>query len=157
MAAFVRVSAVLVGTANLLAVGAISLWLAATGAEEFEGLNGYHVLLGLSVAAAAGLTAAEVILRFARRALRGRFFSRYAAMALGVRLGGALTVPIPALLVAVPIGIAGPSGNVLLPVVVFTIYGGLAGMIEGLVLAIPLAGFLGRFGDGTAAHPVSQT
>ena len=57
MAAFVRVSAVLVGMANLLSLGAVCLWVAATGAEELEGLNGYRVVSGLSVAAAAGLMA----------------------------------------------------------------------------------------------------
>ncbi len=69
--------------ANVLLLWAIGLWLAATGAEELEGLNGYHALLGLFVAVAAGLVGAEVVLRFARRALRGRFFSRYAAMVSG--------------------------------------------------------------------------
>ena len=134
--------------ANVLLLGAIGLWLAATGAEELDGLNGYYALLGLSVAVAAGLVAAEVVLRFARRALRGRFFSRYAAMVLGVCLGGALTVLIPALPIATPVGIADgePFGNVLLRAVVFTVYGGLAGVIEGLILAFPLAAFLERFG-----------
>jgi hypothetical protein len=148
VAAFVRASAILVGMANVLCLGAIGLWLAATGAEELEGLNGYHALLGLSVAVAAGLVAAEVVLRFARRALRGRFLSRYVAMVLGMCLGGALTVLIPALLIATPVGIANaePFGNILLFVGVFTAYGGLAGMIEGLILALPLAAFLERFG-----------
>ena len=93
-------------------------------------------------------------MRLARRALWGRFLSRYAAVALGVCLGGALTVLIPALLIAVPVGIAEPSGNVLLAVVVFTLYGGLAGMIEGLILALPLAVFLGRF--GTPGQPLMR-
>ncbi len=134
--------------ANVFCLGAIGLWLAATGAEELEGLNGYHALLGLSVAVAAGPVAAEVVLRFARRALRGRFLSRYGAMVLGVSLGGALTVLIPALLIATPVGIADaePLGNILLRVLVFTVYGGVAGMIEGLIFAFPVATFLGRFG-----------
>ncbi len=73
---------------------------------------------------------------------------RYAVMVLGMCLGGALTVLIPALLIATPVGISDgePFGNILLPVVVFTVYGGLAGMIDGLILAFPLAAFLGRFG-----------
>ena len=156
MAAFVRVSAVLVGTINVLVVLATGLWLAATGAEELEGLNGYHVLLGLSVATAAGLTAAEVILRIARQALLGRFFSRYAAVALGICLGGALTVLIPALLIGVPVGIAEPSGNVLLPVVMLTVCGGLAGLIEGMVLAFPLAGLLRIFRSPAVAQVSSR-
>ncbi len=65
MAAFVRASAILVGMMNVLCLGAIGLWLAVTGAEGLEGLNRYHALLGLFVAVAAGLVAAEVVLRFA--------------------------------------------------------------------------------------------
>ena len=142
---FVRVSAVLLGAANVFLLAAITLWLAATGAEELEGLNGIHVVLGLFVASAAGLLAAEIILRLVRRALQGRFFSRYAAMVLGICLGGALTVLFPALFVAVPVGLAeseSPHG-ILLPVAMFTLYGGLGGLIEGSVLALPLAALLG--------------
>ncbi len=133
--------------ANVLCLGAFCLWPAATGAEELEGLNGYHLLLGLSVATAAGLIAAEIVLGFARRALRGGFLSRYAAMILGVSLGGALTVLSPAPLAGVTLGIADaePFGNILLPVAVLAVYGELTGMIGGLILASPLAAFPGRF------------
>lgn len=69
MSAFVRASAVLVGGANVSLLAAIWLRLAATGAEELEGLTGYHVFLGLCISTAAGLLVTEVILRVAARPL----------------------------------------------------------------------------------------
>ncbi len=57
--------------------------------------------MGLLVASVAGLLTAEVVLRFARHALRGRFITRYAAMVLGVTLGGGFTVLLPAIFAAV--------------------------------------------------------
>lgn len=156
MVAFVRVSAVLIGSANALLLMMIGLWLAATGAEEFEGLNVYHVLLGLCIATVAGLFAAEVVLRLGRRALRGRFFSRYVVMVFGVCVGGASAVLIPALFLAVPLGTAGSLGAFFAAAVVFTVYGGLVGLAEGLVLAFPLAAILGTFGDETVAQARPQ-
>ena len=123
----------------------ICLWLAATGAEEFEGLTVYHVFVGLCIATVAGLFAAEVVLRLARRALRGRFFYRYVAMVFGMFVGGASAVLLPALFLAVPVGTAGGLGAFFTTALVFAVYGGLIGTTGGLILAFPLAALLGRF------------
>jgi uncharacterized membrane protein len=103
---FVRSSAVLVGAANVFLLAASCLWLAATGAEEFERLNATHLLFELCVVAVTGLLAAETVLRLARQALLGSFSSRYASTVLGICFGGAFTVLFPALL-AVVVGLAG--------------------------------------------------
>ncbi len=98
------------------------------------------------VASVAGLLTAEVVLRFARQELRGRFISRYAAMVLGVTLGEAFTVLLPAIFVAVLLTFVSSEGIgvLLLRGGSFTVLGGALGMIEGLVLAYPLAAILGR-------------
>lgn len=131
LATFVRIVAILFGAASVLLILALSLWLAATGAEELEGLNGYHAVLGLCIATAAGLLSAEVILRGARGALRGRFFSRYVAVVFGACLGGAFTVLLPGLCVAIAVATMPGSisvirgiGEALLPVAYFTLLGG---------------------------------
>ena len=154
--ATVRIAAVVVGAANVFLLAALTIYFAATGAEEFEGLTWYHVVLGLFVTSVAGLLIAEVVLRLARRVLRGRFFSRYVAMVLAVCLGGAFTVLLPALIIAFAFAASASSwgtnmsllqelGKFLLPVASFTLMGAALGMIEGLFLAFPLAAILGQF------------
>ncbi len=48
LASFVRLAAVLVGAANAFSLVALSLWFAATGAEELEGLGGITFWWGCS-------------------------------------------------------------------------------------------------------------
>lgn len=160
MAAIVRISAVLVGLANIYALLAVGMWFAATGAEELEGINGFHFLQGFFIATVVGLLTAEILLRLARGMLRGHFFARYAAMALGMCLGGVLTILLPVLCFAAAVTVTDSlreAGSVLSATTPLTMLSGATGLIEGVVLAFPLAAMLGKFRDTPGASQPNPT
>ncbi len=148
VAAFVRIAAVSVRMVNICVLMVVTMWFAATGAEELEGLNVYHLLVGLCIAAIAGLLTAEMVLRLARSALLRGFFLCYAIAALGVCLGGVLTILLPALFLAVATVVFDSlqeAGGFLLEAASLSLLVAVLSLIEGLILAFPLAALLGRF------------
>ena len=150
MAVFVRISAVLVGLANL------TLYLYAGSSEALLGddageLPSWSGSLAFTLyAIVVGLVTAEILLRFLRFALGGSLPVRYAATVLGFCVGGVCSVLL--LTVAVPLyatltteaGVSIPRSLIL--GAYFAVYAGLVGLLEGLLLGLPLAAVLGRFG-----------
>ena len=135
----VRVSAVLVGLANVLVVSL------AGGGELGNALRWNldpwwpHNALYALCATVAGLVVSSVFLRFARRELRGTFFARYGFMVLAICLGGVLLYGSP---LTITERLVEVSSRLPLTVVA----GGVLGVAEGVVLAFPLAAVLGRMG-----------
>ncbi|MDQ3361729.1 MAG: hypothetical protein M3534_08710 [Actinomycetota bacterium] len=148
MAAFVRISAVLVGMANVF------LYSPAGDGElgnafilNLDPWWPQNFLYALS-AIVAGLLVSSIFLRFARRELRQSFFARYGVMVLAICLGGAVLSGF--------LAIAGTSFDSPLTVserllealsrLPFTVVAGsVLGAAEGGILAFPLAAILGRF------------
>jgi hypothetical protein len=154
---FVRVSAVIVGLANL---AALPLWFGNPFTLR-DDTNFAEAITPLLIAVIAGLTSSEVCLR--RFDLPGRsFIHRYWIVVVSVCLGGALmgaplavqftidgtlaadpppgslSGPIPLLVAVVetlPYGLIGAA------------FGVVIGLMEGLVLALPLAAALGMLHD----------
>ena len=138
LAVFLRISAVFVGLAN-----AAVLYGFGDESPARKGEVAWSVVLLYALAAVvAGLLAAEFLLRPMRRLLEGGFFLRYAAAVLGVCLGGALTSALLTFGTLLSIGSLGEAWTL---VFVSASLGGTLGLIEGLVLALPLAAILGRF------------
>ena len=90
MTAFLRISAVLVGMANVFLhsiagdgeLGNVFIW-------NLDPWWPQNFLYALS-AIVAGLLISSVFLRFTRRELQGSFFARYGVMVLAICLGGAV-------------------------------------------------------------------
>lgn len=154
---FVRISAVIVGLANL---AALPLWLGNPYALR-DDTNLAEAIIPWLVAVIAGLMISEVFLK--RIELPGRNFShRYWIVVVSVCLGGALmgaplsvqfaidgtlgadpptgfyadpTALLVAVVSALPVGLVGAA------------FGLVIGLMEGLVLALPLAATLGMLHD----------
>jgi hypothetical protein len=92
MAAFVRVSAVLVGLANAAVFALSSDKPIGDASSYFPGDLPSWPLAALFAlcAVVAGLSTSEVVLRFVRGGLRGDFYARHLTMARAVALGGML-------------------------------------------------------------------
>lgn len=147
MAAFVRVSAVLVGTANVFLVSLVG-----------EGELGNALMWNLDpwwphnalYATVAGLVVSSILLRFARRELRATFFARYGVMVLAVCLGGVVLSLLLSyagvLLYGSPLTTAERILEVTSRLPFTVVAGGVLGAAEGVVLAFPLAAVLGRLG-----------
>ncbi|MDP9455114.1 MAG: hypothetical protein M3Q60_04850 [Actinomycetota bacterium] len=105
----------------------------------------YAALFAL-LAGGVGLLVATLVPRLARPALQSGFSLRYAAMAPCVFIVGALTgvrMDITNLVFFVDSS-AGNSAISLLYVLPY-LFGGLLGLLEGLISAVPLAALLGLF------------
>lgn len=155
MAAFVRISAVLVGLANAILYGLL-------GDDSFGGpfdwdlqpwtLSALYALCGVMV----GLLISTALLKFLRRDLRGSFFSRYGLMVLSVCFGGvAMSLLLVMITLSLDTNVMVPStpSEVLYVVVFAVVAGGILGAIEGAAFAFPLAGFLGLFGNRQTTSP----
>lgn len=143
------VTAVLVGLANALAVGDPFGAVAAPAERPTATLIAVLVLSVL-----AGLAASGVVLKLGRSALDGGFFARYGVTVLGLCLGGAILGGsfwvVGSLLNYAP----GPSQSPESGVFSWctrpwltgrsALVGGVLGLLEGLVLGLPLAAILGR-------------
>lgn len=107
-----------------------------------------HTVLFTLSAGVAGLLVAVLLLRMARRALEGGFFARYGVMALAVCTGGALVgglVGVMNLVFFVDASAGNSAISLLIVLPYLTAFGGLLGLAEGLLAAVPLAGVLGLF------------
>ena len=162
-ALFVRIVAVLVGLANMLAIGNPADVVGSAGAQSAASVLGN----GLT-AVLAGLVASEVVLRIGRSALGGGFLARYGITVLGLCLGGAIlggaSLVIPALLSYGPGAQDGPEGGILFMAYAVLAYGlfaavvgGALGALEGLILGLPLAAIVGKLnrGSGGRVHGTS--
>jgi hypothetical protein len=149
--AFVRVSGVLVGMANVFLVSLVGE--GELGNALMWNLDPWwpHNALYALCAAAAGLVVSSILLRFARRELRETFFARYGVMVLAVCLGGVvlglLLSYAGVLLYSSPLTTAERLLEVTTSRLPFTVVaGGVLGAADGVVLAFPLAAVLGRLG-----------
>ena len=145
MAAFLRITAILVGLANLIFFTAMGDF-PPVRVGDVAWLQVFALVL---VAVVAGLLISELLLGPMRRFLEGAFFWRYAAIAFGVCLGGAVSgalLPLSALIDLSP-PLAERAGIALAGAVYIGIGGTLVGLVEGLVLAFPLAALLDLFRD----------
>lgn len=150
MAALVRISAVLVGVANVFLysvagdgeLGNAFLW-------NLDPWWPQNALYALS-AVVAGLLVSSIVLRVAWRTLQESFFARYGVMVLTICLGGMV---LSGLLTIVGISHDSPltvterlaETSSALP---FTfVAGGVLGAAEGVILAFPLAATLGMLGE----------
>jgi hypothetical protein len=144
VAAFVRISAVLVGMASMFLFSLAG-----------DGELGRVFILNLDpwwprnflyalAAVVAGLLISSITLRFARRGLEGGAFARYGVMVLAICLGGAvLSVMLHASDILFAEREPTPQGlEMLYHIPLPTVAGGIVGL--------PLAWLLGMFGDRTA-------
>jgi hypothetical protein len=164
---FVRGVAVLVGLANLFVLvhlfGGYSpdpsrtVWEDITRMSMWEDVTLNQALAPVLVTVLSGLAISEVVLwGFRRDLFSERFDQRYVATATAVCLGGAL---MGALLAGVFV-LQGALGSTYMltpaqrvPAALYTsilgvMYGGGLGLVEGLILAYPLAHTLGRSRNG---------
>lgn len=147
-----RISAVLVALGNwfVLMTGGNLYRLASYDRAEWLAFFLFPTVLGL--------VAAEVTLRSAGKALRGRFLDRYAAMAATVWIGGTLcgmALASGGLLRDETLGIVGKVGFGAVASLWGMVCGAALGLAEGLVLGLPLATVLVAFGraNGSKALP----
>jgi hypothetical protein len=142
---FLRITAVLVAFGN---------WCALMTGGDLSRLASYDWAEWLTfflLPTVLGLAAAEVALRHAAKALRGGFLDRYAAMVAAVWIGGMLcgvALASGGVLRDEALGVAGTVGFGAIASLWGIICGGLLGLMEGLVLGLPLAALSGLFGKG---------
>jgi len=158
VAAFVRVSAVLVGMANVFLFSLAGD--GELGSAFLLNLDPWwpqNFLYALS-AVFAGLLVSSVFLRFARRGLEGSFFARYGVMVLAICLEGAvLSVLLHASIILIDEREPMPRGlEILYDIALPAVAGGIVGLIEGVYLSLPLAWLLGMFGDQTTVRTRSR-
>ena len=140
---FLRIAAVLVAHGN---------WCALMTGGDLSRLASYDRAEWLTfflLPSVLGLAAAEVALRHAAKALRGGFLDRYAAMAAAVWIGGMLcgvALASGGVIRDEALGMAGTVGFGAVASLWGIICGGLLGLMEGLVLGLPLAALSGLFG-----------
>jgi hypothetical protein len=166
---FVRAAAVIVGLINLRAFvwwfgypsEGDGSWLLGDGVSFLDALPSVLAVL------VAALATSELVLRRSGRDIVSEDYALRCAAAFGALcIGGALAGGLLAALWAVdgtmfadpPAGYFSSPANLLgamvgsLPVgVLGAAVGGLFGLLEGAVLAFPLAAILGRFGDGESS------
>jgi hypothetical protein len=112
--------------------------------------NHHHPVYAIS-AIAAGLSISGASLRFTRRDLRGGFFARYGLMVMAISLGGvalSLLLTTDTILLDNNVMVPTRPSEILYMAVFAVVAGGVLGATEGVVIAFPLAGLLGLFGDG---------
>ncbi|QIN77763.1 hypothetical protein GBA65_03675 [Rubrobacter marinus] len=155
VAAFLRTAALLTGIANATLFWAVASSEALLGDDAGERFWPHGTVL-VVLSGAAGVLAAEVLLR-ARRPIHERgSFARYLFVVLGIALGGALA--------GLALGVANlafyvdpASGNtvtgMLFSAPILVVLAGFLGLVEGLVLALPLAAILGLYGSGVGGRP----
>ncbi len=140
---FLRIAAVLVALGN---------WFALMTGGDLSRLASYgwaELLSFFLVPSVLGLTAAEISLRLAAKALRGGFLDRYAALAATVWIGGMLcgmALASGGVLRDEALGVIGTLGFSAVASLWGIVCGGVLGLAEGLVLGLPLAALLGSFG-----------
>jgi hypothetical protein len=149
VAIFVRAIAVLVGITNTLVIGDPRDLVGPSTDQPLAALLGAFLL-----AVAAGLVASEAVLRLGRTALCGGFFARYGITVLGMCLGGAMlggSSLALGLLTNQP-GTQGPGWSIAVLTyaalaygLIAAVVGGALGVLEGLILGLPLAAILGKF------------
>ena len=141
---FLRITAVLVALGN---------WFALMTGGDLSRLASYgwaDLLSFVLVPSVLGLTAAEISLRLAAKALRGSFLDRYAALAATVWIGGMLcgvALASGGVLRDEALGVVGTLGFSAVASLWGIVCGGVLGLVEGLVLGLPLAALLGSFGE----------
>ncbi len=153
MATFARLAAVIVGSANLAVLA--GLFDADSSLRRGEVALGEALLPVLAVVVA-GLASAEVVLRKLGPLVRADgFYERYAAVLVAVSLGGTFSGGLLAAvwhldgtLYAMPTSIYDVTVGTLFVVLLGIVFGGGLGVIEGLILAFPLAAVLGLFRRG---------
>ena len=144
---FLRIAAVLVALGN---------WCALMTGGDLSRLASYawaELLSFVLVLSVLGLTAAEISLRLAAKALRGSFLDRYAAMAATVWIGGmfcGVALASGGVLRDEALGIVGTVGFGAVASLWGILCGGALGLAEGLVLALPIAAVLGT-ASGTSS------
>ncbi len=154
---FIRTAAVLVGLANLVVLVDLFGGSPVARGTVWGTVSLYEALPPFLAVVVAALLTSEVVLRgFGPLIVSGRFSRRYAVVAGAVCAGGALA----GVLLSAVFVVQGSLGSTDLltpaqriPAAAYTAvlgaqYGGLLGLLEGLVLAFPLAAVLGRFGRG---------
>lgn len=150
MAAFTRLTAVFVGLVNLVVLVDPDSVVAS---YRKGNVGWYEALPPMLAVVIAGLATSEIVLRWLKPvALADKFSHRYGVSVFAVCLGGAMMgfllaaaltlnrvlVPGPdELLVRIPLS--------LIPGLVGAAFGLGLGLVEGLILALPLAAILGRF------------
>jgi hypothetical protein len=140
MKGFLRVAAVLVALIN---------WCALMTGGDLSRLAGYgpsELLSFVLVPGVSGLAAAEVALRLAKKPLEGGFQDRYAATVATVWIGGMLCGLVLAsggVLRDEALGLTGTIGFGAIASLWGIVCGGLVGLIEGLILGLPVATVLG--------------
>ena len=146
---FVRATAVVVGLANALVIGDPLGVVGAPAERQSATFAGFLIL-----AALAGLAASEIALRRGRSALGGGFLARYGVAVLGLCLGGAIlggsSWVVTSLLNYAPGPPGGPESGLLFFAYATFAYGSIAalgggvlGLLEGLILGLPLSALLG--------------
>jgi hypothetical protein len=159
---FVRVAAVCVGLANLVAV---ILWfvggLYILGGEDASSLG--EALPSVLAAVVAGLATSQIVLRAFELPGRG-FWHRYRVVVMSVCIGGAIMggllgwvfsvdgtlspEPPPGVYAGDPLLLLGDVARVLLGAgLVGAVIGSAVGLAEGLVLGLPLAALVGALRD----------
>jgi hypothetical protein len=139
---FLRIAAVLVALGN---------WFALMTGGDLSRLASYgwaDLLSFVLVPSVLGLTAAEISLRLAAKALRGSFLDRYAALAATVWIGGMLcgmALASGGVLRDEALGVVGTLGFSAVASLWGIVCGGVLGLVEGLVLGLPLAALVGSF------------
>lgn len=140
---FLRIAAVIVALGN---------WCALMTGGDLSRLASYgwaELLFFVLAPSVLGLTAAEISLRLAAKALRGSFLDRYAALAATVWIGGMLcgvALASGGVLRDEALGVIGTLGFSAVASLWGIVCGGVLGLAEGLVLGLPLAALLGSFG-----------
>src|SRR3712207_5981038 len=136
MKCFLRIAAVLVALGN---------WCALVTGGDLSRLVSYgwvELLSFVLVPSVLGLTAGEISLRLAAKALRGSFLDRYAALAATVWIGGMLcgvALASGGVLRDEALGVIGAVGFGAVASLWGIVCGGVLGLAEGLVLGLPLA------------------
>lgn len=164
MGLFVRSAAVFVGLANLLILSAPALRDALLSGGDLADRSGGAVwgpiLLSVLAVVIVGLATSEIVLRWMRPAIFAeRFLDRYFNSVVVVCLGGVIMGGLLAYVLTLNVFLHGPfsiSGPVemmesllrsLGPGLLGAAFGLGLGLVEGLILAFPLAAILGRFGN----------
>lgn len=105
-------------------------------------------------AVVAGLVTVEIVLRWFRRTtLAEKFSDRYAFVVMAVCFGGVLMSVLSASVLSIGNAVLAPRPTTIPELVMVELAGGSIGipfglglgLVEGLILAFPLAAFLGRF------------
>ncbi len=151
MATFARLAAIIVGLVNLAVLA--GLFDADSSLRRGEVALGEAFVPVLAVVVA-GLASAEIVLKKLGPLVHADgFYERYAAVLVAVSLGGTFSGGLLAAvwhlsgtLAATPTSIYDITVGTLFVALLGTVYGGGLGVIEGLILAFPLAAVLGLFG-----------